>query len=206
VKAGNSFIVSAESFVSILFDPQAVDAWLEALEDQDHVTDFYIVTSDNRVFNGIKAQANTLLGDVSVTESVKRPMSEGFLSNVEYFKLGFLDKDRVSIGRQFKEILPLLWMKAGAVGIRPELATDDLPGFLVLPENNFAVLLDVAHYGEFSRKIEECAAIKTVYFAIDSAEAFEDMAEGVGNKRCFQLYCDYIDNFVLGNRRGSQCV
>jgi hypothetical protein len=43
-------------------------------------------------------------------------MSEGFAANVEYFKLGFLDKNSVSLGQQFAEILPLLWLKAGAIG------------------------------------------------------------------------------------------
>ena len=41
------------------------------------------------------------------------PMADGFKTNCAYFKLGFLDKTAVKIGRQFREILPMLWMKAG---------------------------------------------------------------------------------------------
>lgn len=50
-------------------------------------------------------------------------MSDGFPANCEYFKLGFLDKNEVALGRQFKEILPLLWMKSGAIGEHPEIET-----------------------------------------------------------------------------------
>ena len=42
-----------------------------------------------------------------------RPMSEGFKANAAFFKLGFLDKASVRVGRQFREMLPTLWMKAG---------------------------------------------------------------------------------------------
>ncbi len=44
------------------------------------------------------------------------PMADGFKANAAFFKLGFLDKTKVSLGMQFKEMLPTLWMKAGAIG------------------------------------------------------------------------------------------
>ena len=95
---------------------------MEALDGQEHITDFYIVAPTKRVFDGLKAQINDLLGPILVPEDEKRPMSEGFPANLAYFKLDFLDKDRVTLKRAFREILPLLWLKAGAVGPRPELA------------------------------------------------------------------------------------
>ena len=48
-----------------------------------------------------------------------RPMADGFRANAAFFKLGFLDKNAVALGRQFKEMLPTLWMKAGAHGPCP---------------------------------------------------------------------------------------
>ena len=44
------------------------------------------------------------------------PMSEGFKANAAFFKLSFLDKTSVALGRQFKELVPVLWMKGGAIG------------------------------------------------------------------------------------------
>lgn len=41
-------------------------------------------------------------------------VGDGFRSNAIFLKLGFLDKTSVALGMQFKELLPVLWMKAGA--------------------------------------------------------------------------------------------
>ena len=48
-------------------------------------------------------------------------MADGFRSNAIYFKLGFLDKTAVALGRQFKELLSVLWMKAGSIGMCPQI-------------------------------------------------------------------------------------
>lgn len=48
-------------------------------------------------------------------------VGDGFRSNAIFLKLGFLDKTSVALGMQFKELLPVLWMKAGAKGRCPEI-------------------------------------------------------------------------------------
>ena len=128
------------------------------------------------------------------------PMADGFATNAEYFKLGFLDRDRVSLGQQFKEILPLLWLKAGAVGKRPEVEEAE-PDMLILPENGFAVLVDEIMYASFLQQVKQHTEIKMIFFVTDSEEAFREMSAGVTGCETFQLYRDYIDNFVLGSRR-----
>ncbi|HCK24824.1 MAG TPA: site-specific DNA-methyltransferase, partial [Bacteroides graminisolvens] len=203
VKADSRFIVSEKHKVSVLFDPEAADEWLAALEDQEHITDFYIVAKDSKTYNRIKQRVVDLLGTITVTEPLKRPMSEGFATNVEYFKLGFLDKNSVSLGQQFIEILPLLWLKAGAIGKRPELDGEELPDMLILPQNSFAVLMDEDCYGKFTEALQEADSIGTVYFVTNSEEAFREMSDGIGIKRTYQLYRDYIDNFVIGSRRNN---
>lgn len=128
------------------------------------------------------------------------PMADGFATNAEYFKLGFLDRDRVSLGQQFKEILPLLWLKAGAVGKRPEVEEAE-PDMLILPENGFAVLVDETMYASFLQQVKQHPEIRMIFFVTDSEEAFREMSAGVTGCETFQLYRDYIDNFVLGSRR-----
>ena len=203
VKADSRFIVSEKHTASVLFDPDAADEWLNALEDQEHITDFYIVAKDSRTYNNLRQKVVNLLGTVTVTEPLKRPMSEGFAANVEYFKLGFLDKNSVSLGQQFSEILPLLWLKAGAIGKRPELDSAELPNMLILPQNSFAVLLDEDCYGKFAEDLLETKNIGTVYFVTNSEEAFREMSDGIGIEQTYQLYRDYIDNFVIGSRRNN---
>ena len=129
-----------------------------------------------------------------------RSISNGFAANCEFFKLDFLDKDMVSLGTQFKEILPLLWMKAGAIGKRPDIETDE-PDMLVLPKNHFAVLVRESAYATFASEVRKYDSIDTVYFVTNSESAFHDMTADIGIDNTYQLYRDYIDNFVIGSRR-----
>jgi adenine-specific DNA-methyltransferase len=130
-------------------------------------------------------------------------MSEGFAANVEYFKLDFLDKNSVTLGQQLREILPLLWMKAGAVGNRPTLDGDEEPDMMILPVNGFAILIDETKFAKFVDKLSEVRNIGTVYFVTNSEEAFHEMSSRIKQSDTYQLYRDYIDNFVLGARRDS---
>lgn len=124
------------------------------------------------------------------------PMADGFKANAAFFKLGFLDKNAVALGRQFKEMLPTLWMKAGAHGPCPSIGegTSDM---LILPENRFAVLADEKQYMEFTEKLEKHPEIETVFIVTDSEAGYRDMIAGLNVKNTYQLYRDYLDNFRI---------
>ena len=129
------------------------------------------------------------------------PMADGFKANAAYFKLGFLDKNEVALGRQFKEMLPTLWMKAGAISRCPELNDEEIPAMLVLPENKFAVLIDEKYYMEFIIALDEHPEIETVYIVTDSEAGYRDMIIGLEDKHTYQLYRDYLDNFRINSVR-----
>ena len=124
------------------------------------------------------------------------PMADGFKANAAFFKLGFLDKNAVALGRQFKEMLPTLWMKAGAHGACPALG-ETVPEMLILPENRMAVLVDEKAYMAFSEKLDEHPEIETVFIVTDSDGGYRDMISGLDVKESYQLYRDYLDNFRI---------
>ena len=130
-----------------------------------------------------------------------RQMSEGFESNCVFFKLNFLDKTKVALGRQFKELVPLLWMKAGAVGRCPRLESDVVPQMLVLPENGFAVLTDEKAFGEFVERVNACVEVGMVYLVVDSDSMYREMAKQFPQRQTCQLYRDYLDNFRINVTR-----
>lgn len=209
------FIVSEDHKASILFDTAAAEDWLAALEEQDHITDFYIVTPTKRVFDGLKAQVNELLGPLLVSEDEKRPMSAGFAANLAYFKLDFLDKDRVALKRAFREILPLLWLKAGAVGARPELKKGEPEPVVFAPESsNFAVLLDEGRPAKLLKTLTGRKGLSHVFIVTDADESFKAMAaevlEALGatnpGLQVVQLYRDYLVNFMINKRQDSAAV
>ncbi|MEW6694428.1 MAG: DNA methyltransferase [Pseudomonadota bacterium] len=200
------YIVSEDHTVSVLFDPAAADEWLDALDGQAHISDFVIVAPTKRQFDQLKAQVNELLGPLKVTEEEKRPMREGFAANLAYFKLDFLDPERVSLRRAFREILPLLWLKAGAVGPRPELRRNEPEPALFAPEgSNFVVLLDETRMGRLLQAISGRTGLSHVFIVTDADESFKTMAQEVQEAagkanpslQVVQLYRDYLLNFMI---------
>ena len=129
-----------------------------------------------------------------------KPMAEGFKANAAFFKLGFLDKTSVALGRQFKEMLPTLWMKAGAIGKCPTVS-EDIPDMLILPENKFAVLIDEMSYMTFEKQIAEHPEIETIYIVTDSEPGYREMIAAFEGKNTYQLYRDYLDNFRINTGR-----
>lgn len=127
--------------------------------------------------------------------------ADGFKTNAVFFKLGFLDKTAVALGRQFKEMLPTLWMKAGSIGKCPEMNEGTMPNILVLPENRFAVLIDERYYMEFIDALDQHPEIETVYIVTDSEAGYRDMIIGMEDKSTYQLYRDYLDNFRINSVR-----
>lgn len=127
-------------------------------------------------------------------------MADGFNANAAYFKLGFLDKTAVALGMQFKEMLPTLWMKAGAHGPCPSL--NDIPAdMLILAENRMAVLMNENDFSSFSEKVNAMPEIKTVYIITDFEINYCNMVSSLKGKTTFQLYRDYLDNFRINYGR-----
>ena len=130
-----------------------------------------------------------------------RQMKDGFEANCVFFKLNFLDKTKVALGRQFRELLPLLWMKAGGEGYCPQLETDEIPKKLILPDNRFAVLTEETIFTDFMEAVNEYRAIRMVYLVVDSDSLYRDMARCFPQKQTCQLYRDYLDNFRINQTR-----
>lgn len=128
------------------------------------------------------------------------PMSNGFNANAAFFKLGFLDKISVALGRQLAELFPVLWMKAGAHGPCPQLQSDKA-SMIVVPENRFAVLIDEKLYQEFSNEVDKYSEIQTLFFVTDSDAGYREMISRYPEKQTYQLYKDYLDNFRINTRR-----
>lgn len=179
---------------SILFDLTKKDDWLEALEDNDHITQFYIVTNKDADYKKVKNEVSEMMGKIEETIPVTMPMKNGFRANAAYFKLDFLDKRNVERGRQLQELLPLLWMKAGAKGECPKQVEGD---YVIWPKNQMALLKDEAHYRRFRKELENHPKVKTVYLITDSQSAYLSMISELKGKKTYQLYRDYLENFRI---------
>jgi adenine-specific DNA-methyltransferase len=187
--------LNAEVPASVLWDVSQAEQWLKALKQSEHVTDFYVVTPESRAFSSIRSAIKEQFPPVSVLEDEKRPLAEGFAANVTYFKLDFLDPTEVQLGKQFKAILPILWMMAGSIGSVPAAPAANAPW--LIPENSpFAVLLHDSRFKDFRRHITG-RQLTHVFIVTNSRDAYWKLREELGAKHVVQLYKDYLDNFKI---------
>lgn len=127
-------------------------------------------------------------------------IADGLMSNAIFFKLGFLDKTAIALGRQLAKLFPVLWLKAGAHGSCPKLE-DEKADMVVLPKNHFAILMNEKHFQEFNDEVSSHLEIQTIYIVTDSEAGYREMASIYFDKNTYQLYRDYLDNFRINTGR-----
>ncbi len=150
---------------------------------------------------GHDANGNPLKGDYIGSDI---PMADGFKANANFFKLGFLDKTKVSLGMQFAEMLPTLWMKAGAFGECPALDGKSVPEMLILPKNKMAVLNNENYFADFAEELVEHPEIETAFLVTDYESSFTSMTNDLPGITTYQLYRDYLDNFRINAGRNAR--
>lgn len=190
--------------VSVLWDVQQAEAWLEELAEADHLTDIYVVTTENKLFTALAKAIRGTLGPLILEEDEKRLMADGFPANLDYFKLEFLEPSAVALGRQFEGILPILWMMAGSSGpcpLTPENGYAHLH-WLIPEANPFAVLMRETRFREFLTKLDTRPELTHIFLVTNSDKAFHDMkADLPDHLTVTQLYKSYLDNFKINTQQ-----
>ena len=130
--------------------------------------------------------------------SSDRPMADGFAANAAFFRLGFLDKHSVARGEQLEKLLPVLWMKAGAIGAPPKVAEEHR--FYLFPRNRFAVLIDPKYTYEFTQALHD-GDFDVAFIITDYEAEYRSIADGLNVKQTYQLYRDYLENFTINTGR-----
>lgn len=152
-------------------------------------------TTSKKIYEKKKIQLFPLLAEIN--------KADGFKANAAFFKLGFLDKNAVALGRQFKEMLPTLWMKAGAIGKCPVIESE-IPSILFLPDNHFAVLTEESAFENLEVMLSEHPEVQTVFIVTDYEAGYCTMAKSLKVERTYQLYRDYLDNFRINTGRDKK--
>jgi adenine-specific DNA-methyltransferase len=128
-----------------------------------------------------------------------RPFADGFEENLEFFRLDYLDPDDVDLGNQFEAIFPSLWLAAGGIADRPNIASDE--DMLLPPAAPYAVLFREDRFRKFSRAIENRADVTHVWLVTDSEDAFAEMRAALPSRLVTSmLYRDYLRNFTINTR------
>jgi adenine-specific DNA-methyltransferase len=195
VKAECPYLVPEGATNAILFNITKIDEFMEEINDD--IDTIYVVTSSSKAFTAAKNELNEL-PERTQTVPVTIPMADGFAANAVYYKLTFLDKNKVSLGTQLEELLPILWMKAGAHGVCPTNVKSD---YTVFVENKMAILGDEFTIDELKAELRDHPDVETVYIIDDSEENYRTLATSLHGRKTFQLYRDYLDNFKINIER-----
>ncbi|MDN4175580.1 DNA methyltransferase [Nocardioides sp. SOB77] len=127
------------------------------------------------------------------------PIADGLEENAEFFTLSYEDPDLVGLGRKFKAIAPLLWLKAGGAGA----IIDELNDSWALPvEANYGILFDVNQWRAFVTAVRERAeSLEHMYVVTDSDATFQQIVgELPADIPSTQLYSDYLRTFEINTR------
>jgi adenine-specific DNA-methyltransferase len=191
---------------AILFDPAEADAMIEQINEQasesgTHVKRIFYVPPASRLdAKALKDRLSASLPPHSATVEETRPFGVGLEANLAYVRLIQLDPDNLEAGRGLDDLLPTLWLMAGAFGRPPQPQTEQLP-FIVPDDARFALLIDPAAFQAFSRRIMEHGSIDWVFVVADSAQAYDAVLKrlpiSLRDGHAKRLYSSYLDNFTI---------
>jgi len=121
-----------------------------------------------------------------------RDYAEGFMENVEFFRLDYTDPASVEFGLRYRELGPLLWLAAGGVG-ELEPLDPDLP--LSLPAHSpYAVLFDPSGLPDLLAALPERTDITHVFIVADSPDSFVQIVADLPREiETVRLYRDYLE-------------
>lgn len=140
---------------------------------------------------GINTKGEPIKGDYKFTEEF--PMSEGFKENAIFFDLKYEDGKAIRLNMAFKEIAPLLWMKAGSKGRMIQVISPQ--GYDV--SEQYAILFDFLAAKDFIKAVKD-SGIKVAYIVTDSEPLYQQiyklLPKGIEPVR---LYENYLTSFSI---------
>lgn len=124
-----------------------------------------------------------------------RSLKEGFEENIQYFRLDYLDPNAVAYRKKLEDVLPILWLMAGAKG---EIGSVKNKNWFISKSSSFAVLMKESLFFEFKAEITNHKDLTHVFIVTDSEEAYRDMCLQLPSKfKTKMLYRSYLENFRI---------
>jgi adenine-specific DNA-methyltransferase len=105
---------------AILFGLPVLDGFINALAREGaHIRVIHLVTAEDRVFTHARHRLLEALPPFIDTTEETRPALAGFPADLAYLRLDYQDPDVLELGGRFADLLPTLWVMAGAIGPLP---------------------------------------------------------------------------------------
>jgi adenine-specific DNA-methyltransferase len=127
------------------------------------------------------------------------PMSDGFDANARFFTLTYEPPTRVRHNRAFKEIAPMLWLRAGQRG----RIIDQIPEKGWDLTDAYGVIENVAASADFVAAVQQRETVRVVYIVTNDDLVFESMSRELADTgaELVRLYSTYLNNFAFQQTR-----
>ncbi|TPG56603.1 site-specific DNA-methyltransferase [Sphingomonas glacialis] len=190
---------------ALLFDLEAIDDFADAAAEAGEIEQVFVVSSGTDPRDrAMTVRLREALGPRVVDRPVTRKASEGLRANLNYLRMLYLDPGEVEIGQRLADLIPTLWLMAGARGPVPRY--DDMQGYLLSCECGFALLADESAFRTFRAELEQAKDVSWAFLVCDSDDGFQQLCAAlpphIPPRRRIRLYRDYLTNFRinLGDR------
>ena len=119
-------------------------------------------------------------------------MADGFEENAIFYNLTYQDPTAVRLGMAFREVAPLLWLRAGAQG---RCIMDEKPNWDIA--DTYAVLFDPSRANAFVSELAKVPHVGLVYVVTDDERRFASVSAMLGGLPVVRLYADYLRSFRI---------
>lgn len=129
--------------------------------------------------------------------------SDGMAENVVFLETTYQDRDTINLGRAFKAVAPLLWMKAGGTG--PCIDTLPTEATWAVPAGSvYGILFDTQDLAAFIAEVHARPEVRHAYVVTSSHAVFQQVvAELPPTVETTMLYEDYLSTFEINTRAGA---
>jgi adenine-specific DNA-methyltransferase len=191
---------------AVLFDPDQLENFVKELASAGaHIRTIHLVMPEDGKFTKARRYIAERLPPVVELAEATESMAAGLPANLDYFRLGFIDPNALELGGRFSDLLPSLWMMAGARGPMPTATGRE--HFIIPEDSTFAVLLRESAFPAFNTRLRDMPAITWVFIVSDSREAFVELSEQlpahIPKRQHVHLHRNYVDNSQI-NRGGDE--
>ena len=148
---------------------------------------------------GKTPEGEPVKGDYKFTDEF--PMSDGFEANARFFTLTYEPPTMVRHGLAYKQIAPLLWMRAGQFGRVIESIPDR--GWDVAESHG--IIKNIAATDAFAEAVRETGTVTTIYVVADDNLMFQSAVAKLSefDVEFVQLYSTYLNNFAFTQSGGA---
>ncbi len=165
--------------------------------EQWGICDYVTKPRVEAAITGRTPAGDPIKGDYKFTDEF--PMADGFAANARFFTLTYEPPTRVRHNRAFKEIAPMLWLRAGQTG----RIIDRIPDKGWDLTDAYGVIENVAASTEFVAAVQQRETVRVVYIVTNDDLVFESMARELADTgaELVRLYSTYLNNFAFQQTR-----